>query len=343
MKYLITGGCGFIGSNLAKAVLDKGRELCVFDNLSRLGCEKNLAWLQSQGLTNFRHGDIRSIADVEPLISEYKPDVIFHLAGQVAMTTSLNNPRKDFEINVVGGINLLESVRKYSPKTIITYSSTNKVYGDLELLKYRETSTRYVVDQYPEGFAEDLSLDFRTPYGCSKGAVDQYMTDYAKVFGLRTVVFRHSSVFGGRQFSSYDQGWIGWFVQRALALRDGSPEEFTISGDGKQVRDVLFIDDLIRCYFAAVEKIDRTAGRAYNIGGGMQNSLSLLELFQELETLLNVKMRFKKLAWRSSDQKVFVANTNKARQDFDWAPSVSKLQGLKTMVKWVQEANGRNA
>jgi CDP-paratose 2-epimerase len=222
MRYLITGGCGFIGANLARDLLASGEDVTLLDNLFRAGSAENLSWLRSQGDLRFLHGDVRSRGDVEHAILESAPDVVFHLAGQVAMTTSIANPRLDFETNVIGGFNVLEAVRRLRPDALVTYSSTNKVYGELEYLSYEETASRYVTPDYPEGFDESLRLDFRSPYGCSKGAVDQYMLDYARVHGLSTVVFRHSSVFGDRQVGTYDQGWIGWFVQQALARRQGA-------------------------------------------------------------------------------------------------------------------------
>jgi len=340
MRYLITGGCGFLGSNLAAAVLKQGDELFVFDNLYRTGTEKNLEWLRSIGEFKFFHADIRSYNDVEYAIKEAKPDVVFHLAGQVAMTTSLDNPRFDFEVNVIGGNNVLEAVRKHCPEAIVTYSSTNKVYGDLEDIEYIETPTRYIAKGYEKGFAETLSLNFQSPYGCSKGATDQYMRDYARMFGIRTIVFRHSSIFGGRQFATADQGWIGWFVKQAADIKNGRLKEpFTISGNGKQVRDILFADDLISCYFSAVKNIEKTQGQVYNIGGGIDNSLSLLELFGILEQKLDIKMNYKQLAWRKSDQKVFVADIDKALQEFGWKPEKSKVQGIDHMYEWVRNSN----
>jgi CDP-paratose 2-epimerase len=341
MRYLITGGCGFLGSNLASEVLKKGDELFVFDNLYRTGTEQNLLWLQSQGKFKFYHADIRAYNDVEYAVRDCKPDVIFHLAGQVAMTTSLENPRFDFEVNVVGGNNVLEAVRKFSNDTIVTYSSTNKVYGDLEWVNYKETETRYIAENYENGFDEKVPLDFQSPYGCSKGATDQYMLDYAKMFGLKSVVFRHSSIFGGRQFSTPDQGWVGWFVKQALDIKSGKLKQpFTISGSGKQVRDILFAQDLIECYFKAIEDIDSTKGQAFNIGGGADNSLSLLELFSLLEAELDVKMEYTKLDWRSSDQKVFIADYDKASQTFGWNPAIDKMKGIRGMIEWVRASNG---
>ncbi len=337
MKYFITGGCGFLGSNLASEVMKKGDELFVFDNLFRYGAAQNLDWLRTKGDFKFYHSDIRSYNDVEYAIRDAKPDVVFHLAGQVAMTTSLANPRLDFEINVLGGNNLLESVRKYAPEAIVTYSSTNKVYGDLEQIDYEETPTRYKATGYENGFAESLPLDFKSPYGCSKGATDQYMLDYHKMFDIRTVVFRHSSIFGGRQFSTFDQGWVGWFVKQAIDIKTGKLKEpFTISGSGKQVRDILFASDLSQCYFKAIEHIEQTQGQVFNIGGGMENSYSLLELFQFLEIELSIKMDYKQLEWRKSDQKVFVADIAKAKEYFNWTPALNKEEGVRKMIEWIK-------
>lgn len=342
MRYLITGGCGFLGSNLASEVLKKGEELFVFDNLSRAGSAQNLEWLKTLGQFTYFHGDIRVNNDIERVIQEIKPDVVFHLAGQVAMTTSLENPRRDFEINVVGSLNLLESLRKHAPEATVIYSSTNKVYGDLENYEYTEAATRYEAKGKPFGFDEQVALDFRSPYGCSKGAADQYMLDYARNFGIKAIVFRHSSIFGGRQFSTYDQGWVGWFVSQALLVQEGRLEKpFTISGDGKQVRDVLFASDLINCYFMAAKAVDRCVGKAFNIGGGMPNSLSLLELFTMLEQELDVKLTYQQLPWRSNDQKVFVADIRRASREFQWQPQVDKLTGLQRMIRWVKDSNGK--
>lgn len=337
MRYFITGGCGFLGSNLAAEVLRKGDELFVFDNLFRSGSEQNLVWLRQQGNFKFYNSDIRSYNDVEFAIKDAQPDVIFHLAGQVAMTTSLANPRLDFEINVLGGNNLLECVRKYVPEAIVTYSSTNKVYGDFDDLEFIETETRYKAKGYDNGFDEHLPLNFQSPYGCSKGATDQYMLDYAKMFGLKTVVFRHSSIFGGRQFSTFDQGWIGWFVKQAIDIKTGAlKDNFTISGNGKQVRDILFADDLIHCYFSAIAHIEQTQGQVFNIGGGMSNSLSLLELFGVLENKLDINMSYTQLPWRQSDQKVFVADISKASSIFNWSPKLDKETGIERMIDWVK-------
>jgi CDP-paratose 2-epimerase len=338
MKVLITGGCGFLGSNLASYSMDQNYELYIMDNLYREGSADNLRWLQNQGDFQFYHTDIRNRNDVERVIKDIAPDVIFHLAGQVAMTTSLENPQMDFEVNVSGTINVLESVRKYSPDSIVIYSSTNKVYGDLEYINYKELDNRYIAENYRNGFNEETKLDFHSPYGCSKGAADQYMLDYARMFDLKTVVFRHSSIFGGRQFSTKDQGWVGWFCQKALEIREEKLDKpFTISGSGKQVRDILYATDLINCYFSAVDNIEQAKGQAFNIGGGVENSFSLLELFNYLEEYLNINMQYEKIDWRESDQKVFIADITKVNNILNWKPKVDKYRGVEKMMKWIMK------
>jgi CDP-paratose 2-epimerase len=338
MKYFITGGCGFLGSNLAAEVLKRGEELFILDNLSRIGSNDNLLWLNTLGKFKFFHSDIRSYNDVEYALKEAKPDFVFHLAGQVAMTTSLINPRLDFETNVLGGHNLLENVRKICPEVVLTYSSTNKVYGDLEYLDLIEGSKRYLINGYENGLDERIKLEFQSPYGCSKGAIDQYMLDYNRMFNIRTIVFRHSSIFGGRQYPNFDQGWIGWFISQAKKQQKSkSADEFTVSGNGKQVRDILFASDIVNCYFKAISMARITAGQAYNIGGGMENSMSILELFDFLEKLLDVKLRYECIEWRQSDQKYFVSNFDKALNDFQWMPKISKNEGLLEMLNWVDK------
>ncbi|MFC1566309.1 SDR family NAD(P)-dependent oxidoreductase [bacterium] len=338
MKILIIGGCGFLGSNLACKILNEGNdELFIFDNLYRQGSEKNLQWLKEQGKFIFFEKDIRTSEEIEKVIKETKPDVLFHLAGQVAMTTSISDPKLDMEINILGSFNVLEAVRKYSPETIVFYSSTNKVYGDLEWVKYEENDTRCIAKDFPNGFNENIQLEFHSPYGCSKGAADQYMLDYYRIFGIRTVVFRHSSMFGGRQFSTYDQGWIGWFCQKAIETKNGQLKEpFTISGNGKQVRDVLYADDMVNLYFETIKNIDKAKGHAFNIGGGMSNSLSLLELFDFLEKELNIKLSYEKLPVRESDQKVFVADLTKVENLIGWHPKISREEGIKKMLQWTE-------
>ncbi|MDZ7324867.1 NAD-dependent epimerase/dehydratase family protein [Kosakonia sacchari] len=335
MKLLVTGGCGFLGSNLASHAITQGFDVVVFDNLSRKGATSNLEWLTSIGKFTFVHGDIRNKNDVVRLIAKYKPDCCFHLAGQVAMTTSIDNPFLDFEINAGGTFNLLESIRQYKPECKVIYSSTNKVYGDLEQFNYIENDTRYTCEEKPNGFDETTQLNFHSPYGCSKGAADQYMLDYSRIFGLNTVVFRHSSMYGGRQFSTYDQGWVGWFCQKAHDVKKGIRTPFTISGNGKQVRDVLHADDMISLYFSTLSAFDNARGQVFNVGGTIDNSLSLLELFAVLEEYVGIDMVYDQLPVRESDQKVFVADTAKINQTTGWRPKVSAEIGVQKMYDWV--------
>lgn len=340
MKLLVNGGCGFLGSNLASHGIEMGYDVTVLDNLSRFGASQNLEWLKSLGKFTYIHSDMRNKNDVETVIKEGQFDAVFHLAGQVAMTTSIANPYKDFEINTMGAVNLLDSIRKYSPQTAIFFSSTNKVYGDLESYAYEETATRYKCVEFPNGFDESVPLDFRSPYGCSKGAADQYMLDYARIFGLKTIVFRHSSMYGSRQFATYDQGWIGWFVEKAIEkYRNPNCEPFTISGNGKQVRDILHAKDMINLYYSALDNTDKVCGQAYNIGGTMEQSLSLLELFDMLNDILGIKLEYVQLPPRQSDQKVFVADIGKINEKIGWKPQVTALEGITAMVDWVRGIN----
>lgn len=337
MKYLITGGCGFVGSNLAAEVLRRGEDLYVLDNLYRFGSVDNLQWLRQLGDFKYYPYDIRNLNDVETIIKEVQPDYIFHLAGQVAMTTSITNPRLDFEVNALGTFNLLDSVRKYSPHSIVMYSSTNKVFGDFEHLHFKETDTRYICEEYPKGFPSDMTLDFHSPYGCSKGCADQYLLDFHRIYGIKTIVFRHSSMYGVNQHATFDQGWIGWFCQQALEITNNPNREgFTISGTGKQVRDVLYNDDIVNLYFMAKD-CDSAYGQVFAIGGGMENSLSLLELFSLLENKLNITMKYIQLPWRESDQKVFVADIEKAQKIIGWKPLVSAKDGISRMLEWLKQ------
>lgn len=348
MNVLITGGCGFLGSNIASAFLRAGEKVVVVDALCRVGSESNLRWIERQAhLDQLRHCRVDTADEraLESVFAAYGPfDYICHLAGQVAMTTSLADPRRDLMTNVLGGFNVLECARKHCPNTAIAFSSTNKVYGDLRNIRYEETPTRFTTPDFPDGFDESLPLDFASPYGCSKGAADQYFRDWFRNYGLRTVVFRHSSIYGGRQFATYDQGWVGWFCAKALeqaaarkAGRTVAP--FTISGTGKQVRDVLHADDLIALYMSVPARADAVAGEIFNIGGGIANSLSLLELFDLLSKFLAedggaAPLLFERLERRQSDQDVFVADIRKASALLGWKPAVSKEKGVEMMLEW---------
>lgn len=350
MKILITGGCGFLGSNIAASYLQSGEEVVVIDALFRKGSELNLEWLRSLDTeTKLRYYqlDLAEHDKVEDVFRKEGPfDYVCHLGGQVAMTTSLSDPRRDMLTNVVGTFNVLEAVRKYCPEAFVAYSSTNKVYGDLEGLEYEETEKRFTLPKYPNGLDESTPLDFASPYGCSKGAADQYVRDWHRNYGLKTVVFRHSSIYGGRQFATFDQGWIGWFCQKAVEQADAYvkgkvPEPFTISGTGKQVRDVLHAEDLIRLYHAAYENRDAVAGKIFNIGGGIENSLSLLELFDLLQDLTSMPkpMRFERLPRRQSDQDFFVADISEIGAIISWKPDISSRIGIDRMIAWVREMN----
>ncbi len=344
MKILITGGCGFLGSNLAEHFIKKNYEIFIIDSLEREGSIDNLNWLKSltkKEQINFLNADICDKEIIFKFFKEFSPfDFICHVAGQVAMTKSILNPRRDFETNLLGTFNILESTRLNSPNAFIAYSSTNKVYGDLNSLELIETDTRYKLKDYPNGLDEKIPLDFSTPYGCSKGSADQYVRDWSRVFGLKTVVFRHSSIYGGRQFSSIDQGWIGWFCKKALEQRININENkninpFTISGTGKQVRDVLNAKDLVNLYCCAYLKKDNISGEIFNIGGGYKNSLSLIELFGILEDELSLsKLIYSKIKRRESDQDCFIANVEKAKNLIGWEPKISYKEGIRSMLDW---------
>lgn len=338
MELLISGGCGFLGSNLAAFGIENGYNVTVFDNLSRYGSADNLNWLRTLGDFTYVHGDIRNKNDVEAEIKKGQFDAVFHLAGQVAMTTSIENPYKDFEINAMGTLNVLDSVRKYSPQTAVFLSSTNKIYGDLEQYTYKETDSRYICEEFPKGFDETVPLDFHSPYGCSKGSADQYMLDFYRIFGINTTVFRHSSMYGSRQFATYDQGWIGWFIEKAIEKHQNpNCKPFTISGNGKQVRDILHAKDIVNLYYQALHCIDKVSGQAYNIGDTIEQSLSLLELFSMLEEILGIEMKYIECPVRPSDQKVFVADISKVNRHIGWKPQISAREGIENMINWIKK------
>ena len=333
-RYLITGGAGFIGTNLAAHYLDRRKRVTVLDNLSRPGSSDNLHWLQMRygSLLEVVHADVRDLSpDLEAAVE--RTDVVFHLAAQVAVTTSVVNPVDDFEVNARGTLNVLEAVRRSRSQPIVLYSSTNKVYGELTDVAVSDRSGRYVFAGLPEGIPETRPLDFHSPYGCSKGAADQYAIDYSRIFGLKTIVFRQSCIYGPHQFGVEDQGWIAWFAIRALQRR-----AVTVYGDGKQVRDVLFVDDLIAAYDAAVSAIATTSGKAYNIGGGPANTLSLLELIDLLERQFGHRLNYAFDDWRPGDQRVFVSNVARANEDFGWAPSTSPAEGISELSRWLCQA-----
>jgi CDP-paratose 2-epimerase len=333
MKWLITGGTGFIGCNAAARLIQSGNQVIIFDNLSRKGAESNLEWLRRQGRLEFSRGDVRHYSDLEHVFRLHPDiDVVLHLAGQVAVTTSIIDPLNDFQANAFGTFNMCETVRKFVPGAILLYASTNKVYGPMADTKVIEQETRYMYLDLPNGVSEDCPLDFYSPYGCSKGTGDQYVRDYARIYGLRSVSFRQSCIYGRRQYGIEDQGWVAWFTIAAMLERP-----VTICGDGKQVRDILFVDDLIECYLKAVERIDRVSGQVYNIGGGPRNTISLLELIQFLDGRSRKKMQYSFADWRKGDQRVFFCDISKANRDFGWKPNVTKDVGLAQLVDWVSK------
>lgn len=332
MKLLITGGCGFIGTNFADYFFKKGWTVAVLDNLSRKGAAENLAWLQKEyPRIRFVKADIRGDNDI--LKSEVtRHDVIFHLAAQVAVTTSVLNPREDFEINVVGTLNILEAIRETGVAPILIFASTNKVYGGMEDVVIEEGETRYRYRDLPQGIPENRLLDFHSPYGCSKGTADQYVRDYARIYGMKTVVFRQSCIYGPRQYGIEDQGWMAWFTIAALLNRP-----ITIFGDGKQVRDVLHVDDLARAWEMAVEKIEAVRGEVFNIGGGVQFSLAVREIFPMLERLLGRSIPIAHGPWRTGDQPVYISDIAKAKEKLAWEPKIAPEAGVKTLFDWCQQ------
>ncbi len=329
-KVLITGGAGFIGINAACRFLQEGWQVCVWDNLSRQGAESNLRWLQSFGPVHFSRIDVRQEKAVNEGFQRERYDLVIHCAGQVAVSTSLVHPRHDLENNVLGTFNLLEAVRQFCPETFFIFASTNKVYGNLESLATVERNGRYEWADRSGGISEEQPLDFYSPYACSKGAADQYVRDYSRIYGLATVCFRQSCIYGYRQFGLEDQGWVAWFLI-AQALR----RPITIFGDGKQTRDLLFIDDLINAYWKAWQKRDKTAGQVYNIGGGPQNQFSINQLIHWLKMECGAPVEINFAAPRQGDQRVFVADVRKALADFAWRPSCSVKQGIQKLHRWV--------
>jgi len=335
MRALITGGAGFIGTNTVDYLLREAHDVVVVDNLSRSGSEKNLAWLRDQyGDFPFSEQDICDFDGLKEVFKTHKPyDAVFHFAAQVAVTTSVESPREDFLINALGTLNVLEAIRELDLDPVILYTSTNKVYGEMPSAEIVEDERRYRYTNLEKGISEQTPLDFHSPYGCSKGAADQYVRDYHRIFGLRTIVFRNSCIYGPRQFGMEDQGWLAWLAIAAILKR-----EITIYGDGKQVRDVLYVDDLIQAMLQAMEKIEITQGEVYNIGGGPESSLAVWSEFGPLlSELLGRGIPVNYGDWRPGDQKVFISDISKAIQDFGWEPKVSTREGVERLVRWVSE------
>lgn len=333
MKITITGGAGFIGCNSADHFLRQGHDVVVFDNLSRVGTPANLAWLRQRhpdSLT-FIRGDIRDEQALSSAVTG--ADVVLHLASQVAVTTSVQDPRTDFTINALGTFNALEATRLHAPEAVFVYASTNKVYGGMEAVSIVEQEARYAYADYARGIPETFPLDFHSPYGCSKGAGDQYTLDYARIYGLKSVVFRQSCIYGRRQFGVEDQGWVAHFV---IAAVHNHP--ITIFGDGKQVRDLLHVTDLIRAYELAIEQIDQVAGEAFNVGGGPDNTLSIWREFGPLlASLKGERVPVRYGSWRPGDQRVFIAGIDKAAERLGWTPAIAPKEGIADLYRWVEQ------
>jgi CDP-paratose 2-epimerase len=333
-NYFITGGAGFIGSNYVSRLLERGENVTIYDNLSRAGAPRNLAWLQETfGEKAFRLvvGDVRDAALLTA--SSREADVIVHLAAQVAVTTSVVHPREDFEINALGTFNVVEAARLNGRKPVLIYASTNKVYGGMEDVRVVERGTRWEYESLPMGCAETQPLDFHSPYGCSKGTGDQYVRDYARIYDLPTVVLRQSCIYGPRQFGVEDQGWVAWMIIAAVTGR-----QITIYGDGKQIRDVLNVDDLLNAYDAAIARIDMVRGQVYNLGGGPGNTMSIWTEFGPLlEKLLGKAIPVGRGDWRPGDQKVFVADIRKAGRELGWTPKIGVEEGVKRLFEWVKK------
>jgi CDP-paratose 2-epimerase len=329
---LITGGAGFIGVNTARHFHERGWAVTILDNLSRRGASANLDWLRHQQQTRFEQADIRDFRAMERIVDELRPSAVLHLAAQVAVTTSVTNPREDFENNALGTFNVLDAVRTKSPESFFINASTNKVYGKMDDIGVVERNGRYEYSDLPNGVGEDRPLDFHSPYGCSKGAADQYAIDYPRIYGIQSVTFRQSCIYGTRQFGVEDQGWVAWFTIAAVL---GKP--ITIYGDGKQTRDVLQVQDLAGAYEAAFECREEVTGQAFNIGGGPSNIMSLLELIGYLEEELDIRVPLQWSNWRPGDQPVFVCNLEKAKRFLEWEPRIGVRDGVGQLICWVRE------
>jgi CDP-paratose 2-epimerase len=331
---LVTGGAGFIGANLADRLATDGHRVHIFDALARPGVERNLDWLKA------RHPDriTVTIADIRDAgaVAEAAREAaaVFHFAAQVAVTTSLVDPREDFDINLQGTINILEALRRRGDGTPLIFASTNKVYGDLADIDLAVRDEAYLPADdglRANGISEERSLDFHTPYGCSKGAADQYVLDYSRSFGVPTAVMRMSCIYGPRQMGTEDQGWVAHFLIRALA---GEP--ISIYGDGRQVRDILFIDDAIEAYVQAWRQIERVTGRAFNLGGGPANAVSLLQVISEIEALTGAKVEAGFHPWRAGDQRYYVSDTRRVTQELGLGTPVPWRSGLARLAQWLK-------
>jgi CDP-paratose 2-epimerase len=326
-KMLITGGAGFIGTNAALYFAQRGWKVRVFDDFSRPGSHENARGLGREESVDIFRGDVRRPDDLEGAMKGFHPEAVLHLAAQVAVTTSVEDPRTDFEINALGTFNVLEAVRRFAPGASFLFASTNKVYGSLEQRSVEPSKGRYGFAGGLEGISEAEPLDFHSPYGCSKGAADQYVRDYGRIYGLQTCVVRQSCIYGTRQYGIEDQGWIAWFVIAALLERP-----ITVYGDGRQVRDILWVDDLLDLYARWLEAPASPA--IYNAGGGAERSVSVLEVLDLLDAQLGRRVSRRFADWRPGDQKIFVSDTRKAEFELGWRPAVFPGEGMRRLVGW---------
>ena len=332
---LITGGAGFVATNVADRLAHDGWHVRLFDNLSRAGVEQNADWLRRQhgAKVELVRGDIRDAAAVQRAVAGATH--VFHFAAQVAVTTSLVDPVSDFEVNARGTLNLLEAIRMLDRRPSLLFTSTNKVYGHLDDLPLRVQDLRYEPQDAAiagAGISEARPLDFHSPYGCSKGAAEQYILDYARTFGLPAAVFRMSCIYGPHQFGTEDQGWVAHFIIQAL--KNGP---LTLYGDGLQVRDVLFVDDLVNAMLAAHAVMPQIQGQAFNIGGGPSNTVSLLELLEVIGGLLGRTPVYSLEEWRTADQRYYVSDTTKFTRATGWTPQVSVIDGVERLMAWLSE------
>jgi CDP-paratose 2-epimerase len=335
---LITGGAGFVATNVGDRLLSEGTRVRLFDNLSRPGVQRNVRWLKAKhgSQVELQFGDVRDEAALRTALRGV--DRVFHFAAQVAVTTSLADPFADFDINARGTLNLLEAIRRLDDRPSLLYTSTNKVYGDIRDVPLTRTGRRYVPDSRAiasHGIGEERALDFHSPYGCSKGAADQYVLDYARTFGLPATVFRMSCVYGPHQFGTEDQGWVAHFAIQALKGR-----HLTLYGDGLQVRDILFADDLTEAMLRAHQQIDRTAGHAFNIGGGPANTVSLLELLDLLGEIVGERPAVSFQPWRTADQRYYVSDLRRFSTLTGWTPTVAVREGVTRLVAWLRSEAG---
>ncbi len=333
MKILITGGLGFIGCNAVTHFASRGHEVFVVDNLSRTTAKHNAAWMSAHNV-DYSHAniDLQDRDELARYFAAHRFDAVIHLGGQVAVTTSVESPISDFEINAGGTLNVLENVRKYCPDAIFINASTNKVYGQLKSIETTEESDRYDFrDKEFNGVGETQALDFFSPYGCSKGVADQYTLDYARTYDLRTITLRQSCIYGPHQFGIEDQGWVAWFIIACLQKKP-----ITIYGNGKQVRDLLYIGDLIALYETILEDPSKANGMAFNIGGGKKNAVSLMVLLKHLETIRGEAIDTKFGVGRPGDQNIFVSDNRLAESTLGFRASTSWEDGVLLLYRWLE-------